>query len=71
MIGLDLGTLRWRRMRSCNAPSSLQNTPAACLAGGVLVGGVQMDPLFGIRPCAKLDLLCLAEPPEDDGMVRG
>ena len=29
-----------------------------------------MEPLFGIRPCAKLDLLCLAEPPEDDGMVR-
>ena len=28
-----------------------------------------MEPLFGIRPCAKLDLLCLAEPPEDDGMV--
>jgi hypothetical protein len=28
-----------------------------------------MHPLVGISPCAKFDLLCLAEPPEDDGTV--
>ena len=30
-----------------------------------------MAPLFGIRPVPKLDLLCLAEPPDDDGAVGG
>jgi len=33
-LRLDLRTLTWRRMRVRNAPSSLPDTPAACLAGG-------------------------------------
>ena len=28
-----------------------------------------MSPLFGIRPCAKLDMLCLSEPAMDDSML--
>ena len=33
-LRLDLRTLTWRRMRVRDAPSSLPDTPAACLAGG-------------------------------------
>ena len=71
LLRLDLTSLTWRRMRVRNAPAALADTPAACLAGGVLVGGVQMQRFYGIRPCPKLDLLCLAEPPEDDGSLGG
>lgn len=70
ILRLDLATLQWRRMTPRNRPVSLSETPAACLAGGVMVGGVQMG-FMGIRPCPKLDLLCLAEPPEDDGFLGG
>ena len=35
MLRLDLATLTWRRMTVRNQPSSLPDTPAACLAGGV------------------------------------
>ena len=71
VLRLDLGTLRWSKMRVRNGPVSLSDTPAACLAGGVLIAGVQMQPLLGVQVCQKLDLLCLAEPPEDDGMLGG
>ena len=71
ILRLDLNTLRWRRLASVNSPVSFPDTPAACLAGGVLIAGVQMSGIFGVRPCAKFDLLCLAEPPEDDGMLGG
>ena len=65
VLRLDLATLTWHRMPVRNHPVSLPDTPAACLAGGVLVAGVQMSPFFGITPCPKFDLLCLVEPPAE------
>mmetsp|Transcript_33559 Transcript_33559/g.100230 ORF Transcript_33559/g.100230 Transcript_33559/m.100230 type:complete len:456 (+) Transcript_33559:748-2115(+) len=61
---LDLRSLRWSRLAPRNRPSSLANTPAAAMSCGVIAGGVQMG-FFGIRPCPKLDVLLLAEPPAD------
>ena len=64
LIRLDLGTLQWKRLHVRNKPVTYPDTPAAALAGGIFSGGVQMTP-FGIRPCAKFDIVCLAEPPLD------
>ena len=97
LIRLDVGTLRWERLRVLNRPASYPDTPAAALAGGILCGGVQVSTwpcctaisqsvslcvslctpahflacvvqmtAFGIRPCAKFDVVCLAEPPFDE-----
>mmetsp|Transcript_35690 Transcript_35690/g.74947 ORF Transcript_35690/g.74947 Transcript_35690/m.74947 type:complete len:331 (+) Transcript_35690:363-1355(+) len=67
LLALNLRSLQWHSVHTCNAPSSYPDTPAACLAGGVLVGGVQMQLFGGVRPCDKFDFLCLAEPPQAHG----
>ena len=64
LVALHLRTMRWEQMRVRNRPICFADTPSACLSGGLIVGGVQMS-FFGIRPCSKLDVLCLAEPPLD------
>ena len=64
LLRLDPCSLKWRRLRARNRPCSHLVTPAACLAGGVLIGGVSMRALGGgIAPVPKLDLLALCEPP--------
>ena len=63
----DLGAYRFPKASDFAVASLHDGDRVPGMARGVLVGGVQMSPFFGISPCPKLDLLCLAEPPEDDG----
>jgi hypothetical protein len=67
LVMLDLVSLVWRRCSIKNEPHSFPSTPAATLAGGCLLGGVDIGG-FGIRPIPKFDILVLASPedPESD-----
>lgn len=56
---LNLLTLEFERIEVRSRAHSFADTPASVLAGGILLGGVQMTP-FGVRTVPKLDFVLLA-----------
>lgn len=58
LLVLNSETLEWRRAQVINEPSEFGVAPAAALAGGCVLGGVQLGPR-GAYPVPKLDFICL------------
>ena len=58
LLVLNSETLEWHRAEVSNEPSEFGVAPAAALAGGCVLGGVQLGPR-GAYPVPKLDFICL------------
>ena len=58
LLVLNTADLEWRKAEVANEPSEFGVAPAAALAGGCVLGGVQLGPR-GAHPVPKLDFICL------------
>lgn len=62
VVRLDLRTLHWQKLELTNKPFSHPDTPASRLAGGILVGGIQVSAWVGVTLVPKLEVLVLDAP---------
>ena len=58
LLVLNATDLEWRKAEVANDASEFGVAPAAALAGGCVLGGVQLGPR-GAHPVPKLDFICL------------
>jgi hypothetical protein len=59
LLVLNATDLEWRKAEVANEASEFGVAPAAALAGGCVLGGVQLGPR-GAHPVPKLDFICLS-----------
>lgn len=58
LLMLNTASLEWCKAEVANEPSEFGVAPAAALAGGCVLGGVELGPR-GAHPVPKLDFICL------------
>ena len=58
LLVLNATDLEWRKAEVANEASEFGVAPAAALAGGCVLGGVQLGPR-GAHPVPKMDFICL------------